>query len=216
MMDSITIDLVEWIETLPVISIYVAFFLIAYLENVIPPIPGDIMIVFAGYLAADGFVDFTTVLLLTTVASVFGFMSMYYVGYRWGDGINQKGSRFWLFRYLDYRYMTKAQAWMGRWGQGVIVGNRFLAGTRSIISLISGISQTDIRKTILSSFTSSILWNFILLGSGWIIKENWEQIGSYLSYYSWVILAGLTIFAFIKIRAHLKYKKTTNLPDDIT
>ncbi|HAC16205.1 MAG TPA: DedA family protein [Bacteroidetes bacterium] len=216
MMDSITIDLVEWIKTLPVISIYVAFFLIAYLENVIPPIPGDIMIVFGGYLAADGFVDFTTVLLLTTVASVFGFMSMYYVGYRWGDGIKEKRSRFWLFRYLDYRYMTKAQAWMGRWGQGVIVGNRFLAGTRSIISLISGISQTDIRKTILSSFTSSILWNFILLGSGWIIKENWEQIGSYLSYYSWVIFTGLAIFAFIKIRAYLKFKKTAKQLDDIS
>lgn len=216
MIDTFTLDLVEWVETLPVLSIYIAFILIAYLENVIPPIPGDIMIVFAGYLAAVGYVDFATILLLTTIASVFGFMSMYYVGYRWGDGINQKRSRFWLFRYLDYRYMIKAQNWMGRWGQGVIMANRFLAGTRSIISLISGISQTDVRKTILSSFVSSVLWNFILLGSGWIIKENWEQIGSYLSYYSWAILSGLTIFAFIKIRAYLKYKKTTKQLDDIT
>ena len=216
MMDAITIDLVDWIQNLPVISIYLAFFLIAYLENVIPPIPGDIMIVFGGYLAADGNVDFTTVLLLTTVASVFGFMSMYYVGYRWGDGIKEKRSRFWLFRYLDYRYMTKAQSWMGRWGQGVIIANRFLAGTRSIISLLSGISQTNIRNTVLSSFLSSILWNFILLGSGWIIKENWEQLCSYLSYYSWVIFTGLAIFAFIRIRAYLKFKKTAKQLEDIS
>jgi membrane protein DedA with SNARE-associated domain len=207
MIDAFTIDLVELIRSLPIAGVYMIFFLIAYLENIVPPIPGDILIVFAGYLAADGLVDFTSVLTLTTIASVFGFMSMYYVGYRWGHGIKQKRHRFWLFRYLDYKYMTRAQAWMSRWGQGVIVANRFLAGTRSIISLISGISHTNIKFTILSSLLSSLLWNGILLGSGWIIKENWELIGSYLSYYSWLILAAILIFVLVRWWMYHKFKK---------
>jgi membrane protein DedA with SNARE-associated domain len=206
-MDALTSDLIELIKTLPVLSIYTVFFLIAYLENIIPPIPGDVLIVFGGYLAADGLIDFTTVLLLTTIASVFGFMSMYYVGHRWGLEINRKRHRFWLFRYLDYKYMTRAQNWMNRWGQGVIIANRFLAGTRSIISLISGISHTNIRKTILSSFLSSLLWNSVLLGSGWFIKENWELIGSYLSYYSWAILASIVLFVFIRWWMYHSFKK---------
>ena len=206
-MDAITADIVELIKTLPVISVYTVFFLIAYLENIIPPIPGDVLIVFGGYLAADGLIDFTTVLLLTTVASVFGFMSMYYVGHRWGSEINRKRHRFWLFRYLDFKYMTRAQNWMNRWGQGVIMANRFLAGTRSIISLISGISHTNIRFTIMSSFLSSVLWNSVLLGSGWFIKENWELIGSYLSYYSWVILSGIVIFVLIRWWMYHSFKK---------
>lgn len=206
-MDAITADIVELIKTLPVLSVYTVFFLIAYLENIIPPIPGDVLIVFGGYLAADGLIDFTTVLLLTTVASVFGFMSMYYVGHRWGSEINRKQHRFWLFRYLDYKYMTRAQKWMNRWGQGVIMANRFLAGTRSIISLISGISHTNIKYTIASSFLSSILWNSILLGSGWFIKENWELIGSYLSYYSWAILAGIIVFVLIRWWMYHSFKK---------
>lgn len=206
-MDALTADIVELIKTLPVISVYVVFFLVAYLENIIPPIPGDVLIVFGGYLAADGLIDFTTVLLLTTIASVFGFMSMYYVGHRWGSEINRKRHRFWLFRYLDYKYMTRAQKWMNRWGQGVIMANRFLAGTRSIISLISGISHTNINYTIASSFLSSILWNSILLGSGWFIKENWELIGSYLSYYSWAILAGILIFVLIRWWMYHSFKK---------
>lgn len=206
-MDALTADLVDLIKSLPVLSVYTVFFLIAYLENIIPPIPGDVIIVFGGYLAADGLISFTSVLLLTTVASVFGFMSMYYVGYRWGSEINRKRHRFWLFRYLDYKYMTRAQKWMNRWGQGVIMANRFLAGTRSIISLISGISQTNVKFTILSSFLSSILWNSVLLGSGWFIKENWEIIGSYLSYYSWAILAGITVFILIRWWMYHSFKK---------
>lgn len=206
-MDAITADIVELIKTLPVISVYTVFFLIAYLENIIPPIPGDVLIVFGGYLAADGLIDFSSVLFLTTIASVFGFMSMYYVGHRWGSEINRKRHRFWLFRYLDYKYMTRAQKWMNRWGQGVIIANRFLAGTRSIISLISGISHTNIKYTIASSFLSSILWNSVLLGSGWFIKENWELIGSYLSYYSWAILAAIVIFVLIRWWMYHSFKK---------
>lgn len=207
MLDNYVTDIVGWIETLPLASIYIAFFLVAYLENIVPPVPGDILVVFAGYLAADGYINYSVVWALTTVASVFGFMSMYYLGYRWGDGIKEKRSRFWLFRYLDFKYMTRAQRWMNRWGQGVILANRFLAGTRSIISLISGISQTHVKWTILSSTVSSLLWNFILLGSGWLIKENWEKIGQYLSYYSWVILALIVIVILIRYRSYWLFKK---------
>jgi len=197
-MDALTIDLVEWIETLPLFSIYLAFFLVAYLENVIPPVPGDILVVFAGYLAVDGTINFFTVLALTTVASVMGFMSMYYIGYRWGDGIKGQRGKFWLFRYVNFKYMTRAQAWMNRWGHGVIVANRFLAGTRSIISLIAGISQTKVSLTVLNSFISSLMWNAILLAAGWFINENWEDIGRYLSIYSWVIIVGILLFVGYK------------------
>lgn len=206
-MDAFTIDLVAWVETLPLISVYLVLFALAYLENVIPPIPGDIMIVFAGYLAADGAISFSLTLGLTTIASVIGFMTMYAVGYTWGDGIREKRSRFWMFKYLDYKYMTRVQKWMGRWGQGVILANRFLAGTRSVISLIAGISQTSINKTILSSTGSSLVWNFVLMGAGWLIKENWESIGHYLSIYSWVIVGGIVLFVAFRFLIFRKWKK---------
>lgn len=204
MLDNYTPDLVEWIEALPLISIYAAFFLIAYLENVLPPVPGDILVVFAGYLAADGILNFSVVWGLTTVSSVFGFMSMYYIGHKWGEGIREQRSKFWMFKYLDFKYMVRVQGWMNRWGHGVTLANRFMAGTRSVISLIAGITRMDIRYTILSSFISSLLWNFLLLGSGWLIQENWEKIGTYLSIYSWAIL--LLVVAFITWKL-VKYRK---------
>ena len=131
MLDQYTLDIVEWLEVLPVGSIYLAFVLIAYLENVLPPVPGDILVVFAGYLAADGILNFSAVWVMATVASVFGFMTMYYIGSKWGGGIREQRSRYWMFRYIDFKYIIRAQNWMNRWGQGVVMANRFLAGTRS-------------------------------------------------------------------------------------
>jgi membrane protein DedA with SNARE-associated domain len=206
-METITLDIVAWIESLPLVNLYLVLVALAYLENVIPPIPGDILIVFAGYLAADGFINFSLTLGLTTFASVLGFMTMYAVGYRWGDGIRDKRSRFWMFKYLDYKYMTRVQGWMRRWGQGVIIANRFLAGTRSVISLIAGISQTPLSRTIASATLSSVLWNFVLMGAGWLIKENWERIGHYLSIYSWVVLGLILLFIAFRFFVYRKWKK---------
>src|SRR5690625_5192740 len=64
---------VRWIESLDSFSIYLIFGVIAYVENILPPIPGDLLVAFGGYLVASGLISFMPVLTITTVASVFGF-----------------------------------------------------------------------------------------------------------------------------------------------
>src|SRR5699024_8359256 len=105
---------------------------------------------------------------------------------------------------------------MGRWGQGVVLANRFLAGTRSVISLTAGISHTRVSYTVVSSTASSLLWNGILLGFGWIVHENWRVIGEYLSIYGWIILSAIVLFAAIRVAIHYYRKKKScsgSVPD---
>ncbi len=202
-MEAYTEYLVEWIQTLSPISIYMIFAFIAYLENVVPPIPGDLLVAFGGYLAAEQIIGFTPVLAITTIASVFGFMSMYAVGAYFGDQIETHRRRFWLMKFFDVKYFDKGKRWMDRWGQKVILANRFLAGTRSVISLTAGITKTNLYPTILSSAISSLLWNTILLSMGWLVHENWQIIGHYLNVYGWIILS----FIAILIVARILYKR---------
>jgi membrane protein DedA with SNARE-associated domain len=206
MIEENIINLVDWIVDMPLWVIYSFFFLIAYLENVFPPIPGDILVVFGGYLAIIGIVDFAVVLGITTVGSVLGFMSLYYVGYRVGDEIRTKHSRFRFLKFIDNKYMNKAELWMYRWGQGVILANRFLAGTRSIISLVAGISKTNTLPTIVSATISALLWNSILITLGWYIGESWPAIQKWLNYYGTSILGLLAIFIIWKFAVYI-YKK---------
>lgn len=193
MLEQFTQDLIHWIQALSPISIYLVFLVIAYTENILPPIPGDLLVAFGGYLAAESIISGWIVLLITTVASVAGFMTMYWLGSHWGIGIQQQKKEFWLTRFISLRYINKVRNWMQRWGQGVIIANRFLAGTRSVISLTAGISHTPIFPTVVSSTVSSILWNAILLGFGWIVHENWQIIGDYLSVYGRIVLVLLGV-----------------------
>lgn len=96
MVDQFIQEAVQFINTLPPLSIYLVFFLVAYVENIVPPIPGDVLVAFGGYLAAESVIGLVPILLLTTIASVIGFMSMYWIGSRWGRLIQKKKKQFWL------------------------------------------------------------------------------------------------------------------------
>jgi membrane protein DedA with SNARE-associated domain len=202
MVDQFVQEMVQIINTLPPLSIYLVFFLVAYVENIIPPIPGDVLVAFGGYLAAESIIGLFPVLILTTVASVIGFMSMYWIGSRWGEQIRKKKHRFWLLRFIPLEYLNKVRSWMQRWGIGVVLANRFLAGTRSVISLTAGLSHTRVSTTIICSTISSVLWNGILLGFGWVVHENWRLIGDYLSIYGKIILGAIVLLIIVRVIIH--------------
>jgi membrane protein DedA with SNARE-associated domain len=189
-------QIVEWIKALSPIGIYTIFATVAYLENIIPPLPGDILVAFGGYLAAEQIIGFAPALAVTTVFSVFGFVTVYGVGAHFGDKIEEYRKKFWLAKLVDIKYYDKAKMWMAQWGQLVILMNRFLAGTRSVISIVAGVTRTKFSTTVLSSLLSSLIWNTILLSFGWIVHENWQIIGHYLNIYGWIIL-GLIALALI-------------------
>ncbi len=208
-MEAFTNELINWIFTLSPLKIYAIFAIIAYLENVVPPIPGDILVAFGGYLAAEQIVGFNVLLIVTTIASVIGFMNMYGIGYYFGDKIERERKNFWLMRFVDVKYFDRGKRWMQRWGQGVILANRFLAGTRSVISVTAGLTQIRVYSTILSATISSLLWNVLLLGSGWLVHENWQVIGHYLNLYGWfvLVLIALGVGAKLLYNRHRRVRK---------
>ncbi len=205
MTDQIVQSVIEWVGSVPVITIYLIFLGVAYFENLIPPMPGDVLVAFSGYLAAEGLILLLPVWLITTIASVFGFMTMYWLGGRWSYDIAHQKKDHWLLRFIDFSYFETGKRWMDRWGQGVVLANRFLAGTRSIISLTAGFYKLNPRITIVSSFVSSAIWNSILIAFGWIVKSNWQSVQYYLTTYSKIILIGIAIL--ILFRVFLWYRR---------
>ncbi|MAL18495.1 MAG: DedA family protein [Balneola sp.] len=213
MADQIVQSIVDWISVVPPLGVYLIFFGIAYVENLVPPMPGDVIVAFGGYLAAEGLIQIFPIWSLTVISSVAGFMTMYWLGHRWGGQIEENRDSHFLLRFIDYKYFARGKKWMEKWGQGVVVLNRFLAGTRSVISLTAGISHLKVIPTILSSLVSSILWNSLLLGMGWVIRDNWPVIGEYLSNYGKVILA--LIVLFVGGKAYFSYRrKKSNVKDE--
>jgi membrane protein DedA with SNARE-associated domain len=177
-------DISEWMTTLPAVWAYVTILAIAYGENVIPPVPGDLIVVFGGYLAGTGKLDFTIVVLLSAIGGTAGFMTMYAIGRRVGDAAMDPSR----LRWLPKDQIARASSWLDRWGYWVVAFNRFLSGARSVISLTVGMAHTDATKTAACAALSAVVWTLLITYAGYALGENWRVIASWLALYGRVML----------------------------
>ena len=204
-------DFINHLAQINPMWVYVAVAAIAYIENIFPPFPSDVVVVFAGSLVGLGTIDFTSVLLLATVCSTLGFMSMYKIGDWFGDNILEAGK----MKFLPREGVIKVESWFQRYGYFVIIANRFLAGTRAVVSFFAGMSELSLPKTTILSFLSALTWNFILLLAGQKLGQNWQAISFYLETYSKTVTTIIIIVVLILVARYLYRKSgTTNTPSD--
>jgi len=195
-------DFILFIQSLDPYLIYVVVFAIAYIENVFPPSPSDVVVVFAGSLVGLERVGFAQTLLVATAGSTLGFITMYKIGDWFGDKILEQGK----ISFIPVSAVKKVEEWFARYGYWIIIANRFLAGTRAVVSFFAGMSELKLFKTTVLSFLSALVWNSILVAAGFYLGKNWERVGFYLSTYSQVVTA-IIVLAIIVWIVKLIYQK---------
>ena len=186
---------VSFLQQLNPLLIYITLFSIAYIENLFPPSPSDIMIVAGGYLIGLGHVDFITTLIVSTLGSTLGFMSMYKIGDWFGIRIIETNK----IKFLPLESIHKVEEWFRIYGYWLIVINRFLSGTRAVVGFFAGMSEVKAVPTAVLCFISALTWNAVLLYAGTLLGRNWQQIGIYLSTYSQIVISLIVIFSIAGI-----------------
>ena len=194
----------EFISQLTPFWIYVALFFFSFVENVFPPSPSDLVIVVGGSLIGTGELHFIPTLIITTVGSVIGFMTLFYIGTQLDRKVIQAGK----IKFISIEALTKVEVWFKKWGYWIILANRFLPGTRSVISFFAGLSELEFRKTAILAGISAFIWNAIIIYLGLIFGNNIETIDNWLSTYSniaWIV-TGIAV-ALFALRFILKKRK---------
>ncbi len=184
-----TEQILDFILKVDNIWIYLVIFFFAYIENLFPPSPSDVVIVFCASLAGLGKTDFTLTLISAVFGSTLGFVTMYFIGDKFGDEIIERGR----IKFIDPESVKKVEALFAKYGYFLIIVNRFLAGTRAFVAFFAGLGEYDIKRSILFSFASAFLWYSILVTAGKILGENWHLIADVISTYSKVITVILTV-----------------------
>jgi len=182
-----------WMQGLSPVWAYVTLLIVAYGENVAPPIPGDMVVVFGGYLAGLGQLHLGIVIFLSTVGGALGFMTMFAVGVRLGEAILDPDR----YRWLPRDGFETAQRWIRRYGYGVIAANRFLSGARSVISLTAGMAQMDTGRTLWWCTVSAFVWTGLISYAGYAVGDNWTLVVDYLRAYGRIILTLLLVGAVV-------------------
>lgn len=178
-MDSIE-GLLALLQKLPPVGVLLAVFLVAYIENVFPPAPCDVLLIFAGTLVGAGTVGYVPAVAAATLGGTLGFMSAYAAGKYLDEHI--KAGKF--SKFLPGSAFVQVEGLFQRYGYAVIVINRFLAGTRAVVSFFAGMSHMNLPLTTLLSAVSAAVWNSLLIYFGMSFANNWKQVVGYLALYS--------------------------------
>lgn len=200
-MEQFFTDLFARIIEIPPGWAYLVILVVTYVENVAPPIPGDLVVVIGGYLVGVGTLDFVLVVLLSTLGGLAGFMTMVVLGERLGNSRLASGRLGWLPK----QHIAKVQAWLLRWGYVVIAANRFLSGARSVISLAVGMAGMAKGPTACYALASALAWTFLITLLGYYVGGNWEIVADYLRQYGRVVF-GLILFV-LAVQAWRAYRK---------
>lgn len=173
-------DILLYISTLDPAVIYLVLFFFAFIENIFPPSPSDVVLVIGATLITKSPIGFLPILLLTSVGSAVGFIFMYFIGKYLGEKLIRKGK----FKFLKQDSLDKTDDWFSKYGYNLILLNRFIPGTRAVISFFCGVHRLKPAKTFIYAALSSFVWNALLISLGIALGNNIEMIDKYLATYS--------------------------------
>jgi membrane protein DedA with SNARE-associated domain len=198
-------SILNQISSFPPVWIYITLFLFAFGENVFPPSPSDFVVVVGGSLIATGIIDFIPTLILTSLGTVIGFMVLFYIG----STVDKKVIHSGKFKFIPVDAIDKVEIWFKKYGYGIILANRFMPGTRAVISFFAGLSHLDVKKTIILSTISAFAWNTLILYLGYIFGDNVELVDQYLTTYTNIVIGiSVVVALFFIIRFYLRKKKS--------
>ncbi len=185
-----------------------AVFVLMTAESALIPIPSEITMPFAGFMAGMGVFDFWTAVALGALGNLVGSLLAYWLGYAKGEDWVRFAIRRWgkwlLIREHEY---DKSKAWYQKYGQGITFASRLLPIVRTFISLPAGIARMNLTLFSLLTFIGSFLWSAVLAYVGLKLGENWLSIEPFFRKFQFVIVGlGVLAVAFY-IYTHIKRRK---------
>ncbi len=174
-------------------------------ENVFPPIPSEVVLPLAGYLASRGRMDLTLVVVAATVGSVLGALLLYEVGARTG--------RARLRRFIDWmpllegEDLDKAESWFARHGEASVLLGRCIPVVRSLISVPAGFAEMPRWRFLVLTAIGSGLWNAVFVGTGYALGEQFTDIERYSGWLNTAVYAAIVVLLALALRRALRRRR---------
>ncbi len=172
---------------------YWGVFALMVIENVIPPIPSEVIMGVGGVLVARGEMQFWPLLIVGTIGTTAGNWAWFWIGRRWGYArLRPFVDRWGRWLTLEWRDVERAGAFFQRHGHWVVFGLRVSPFMRTMISLPAGMAGMPPLRFLVFTFTGSLLWNGALIAAGSWLAQYLRDAQGWLN---WAIVGGVAAFA---------------------
>ncbi len=184
---------ISLLSQIPFFWLFMAAFFITLIENVFPPAPSDMLIVLIAAISGIKGAPVWLLAISATAGSIVGFYIMYILGAKFEHKVVETDK----FKFISRKALNKVDKLFQKWGLWLVVANRFLSGTRAVVSFFAGMSALPKTKTILLSGISSFLWYGILVGAGGVFGKDWKSFYGYVELYEQAVIFALVCIVIL-------------------
>ena len=166
--------------------------LVMLLENVFPPIPSELVMPLAGYLASRGDLALWAIMLWGTVGSVLGAWLWYLVGARLGqERVLALCDRYGRWLTIERSDMQRALDWFERHDGAAVFFGRMVPGVRTLISVPAGLAAMPLPRFLAYTVAGSLIWNTALVAAGYILAANYDRVAAWIDPITTILLLAL-------------------------
>ena len=168
---------------------------LTFLENLFPPIPSELVIPLAGFVAAQGELRLLPVIVMGSAGSLAGALVWYGVGRRVGE----QRLRRWVDRHgkwltLSGEDVDRSQEWFRHHGAAAVFGGRLIPGVRTFVSLPAGFSSMPLGRFLVYSALGTAIWTATLASAGVVLEANFTAVGDYINIATNTVLVGVGVW----------------------
>ena len=160
---------------------YLTICLAMFLENIIPPIPSELIMPLGGFFVYQQKLNFSILVFSGLLGTILGSLPWYYLGIlvnekRISKFLDKKGK----YLGISSNDLNKSKRWFDRYGVSLVFWGRLVPGIRTLISVPAGIELMPIRKFLFWTTLGSLIWVSLLTYAGYFFGENYPIIETYL------------------------------------
>ena len=174
---------------------YWGIVLLMALENVVPPVPSEVIMGFGGIAAARGTMEFWLLVAAGTVGTVLGNYFWFLVGVRLGyQRLRPFVDRWGRWLTVDWEDIEKANRLFHRHGGKIVFVFRFLPTFRTMVSLPAGLTRMGHARFLVFTAAGSAIWNLALAAAGYWLGTRFSEMERLLGPASVVLIVGIVLF----------------------
>lgn len=188
MLNDLTNTITDIVEALGPLGVAI----LVALENVFPPIPSEVVLPLAGFVAGRGDASLVAMIIGATVGSVVGAWILYGIAAAVGaDRLHRFVARYGRWFGLKSHDLERAEQWFDRRSTAAVLVGRCVPLIRSIVSIPAGFRRMPfVRFTVLTALGSAV-WNIALIVAGAVLGDRWEEVGSVVELLQIVVILGI-------------------------
>lgn len=198
----------DWLTALVERGGAVGVALLMLAENVFPPIPSELIMPMAGFLAALGRLDLWAVIAAGTLGSVLGAWFWYWLGRALGRArLMRLVARWGHWATVSEAETEATLAWFALRGDWAVFLGRMVPVVRTLISLPAGINRMGQMRFLLFTAMGSLIWVSALTLAGWVLKAEYARVEAWLNPVTAFIVAAVVVtylWRVIRLRARAR------------